>query len=240
MNEDHYFLFEQYLQNELTNKELEQFETLLYNDADIAEAFTIYKELNQHLHQKFSNTTSLNEFKTNLVKVSSNHFKPKKTIFKIQSWQYAAAASVLLCIGLFFYKNMQQPNFNNYYQHENAYLAERSNVDNLVQKAEQAYNNRKVKAAIPLFESLLQKNNSPEIQYFYGVSLLENNQTEKAKEVFVVLQKGTSIYKHKATWNLALLSLKEKNYEECKKQLKIIPEDYENFGQVQQLLKKLD
>jgi hypothetical protein len=70
--------------------------------------------------------------------------------------------------------------------------------------------------------------------------LLETNKTKKAATVFEELSSGTSVYKDKATWNLALVKLKQKNYIECKEILLTIPQDYEDYVDVQVLLKELE
>jgi len=58
--------------------------------------------------------------------------------------------------------------------------------------------------------------------------------------VFNKLKSGTSIYKNKATWSLALLKLKLKDYDACEGLLKTIPSDYEDYDTVEELLGKLD
>ena len=79
-----------------------------------------------------------------------------------------------------------------------------------------------------------------ERQYFYGISLLETNKTTEAEVIFKELQSGNSSYKNKAIWGLALAKLKQKEYNSCKNLLLTIPSDYENYEQVQKLLKELE
>ena len=240
MNEERYILFDQYLSNELSAEEKTNFEKQLSEDQELASAFETFKELNQHLEKKFGNEQELKSFKKNLKSISAAHFKAKKPkVVAFKPWQYAIAASVAVLFGLFVFQNVN-PTFEDYDNPENAYLTERGNVNANLKLAEDAFNTKNYKTAIPYFRAVLKENKSPEIQYFYAVSLLEDNQFQKAEINLSELKSETSIYKNKATWYLALSKLKQKEYKSCKKILLTIPDDYEDYDQVQQLLNELD
>ena len=130
-------------------------------------------------------------------------------------WQYAIAASVAILVGLFVFQNIN-PSFDDYNNPEMATFIERGDVNENLKLAQDAFNAQKYKTAIPYFEAVLKENKSPEIQYFYAVSLLEDNQFQKAETNLSELKTGASIYKDKATWYLALSKLKQKDYKSCK------------------------
>lgn len=240
MNEERYILFGQYLENELSAEEKTNFEKQLSEDQEFASAFEIFKDLNLHLENKFGNATELNTFKKNLKSISKEHFKTKKSkVFAFKPWQYAIAASVAIFVGLFVFQNIN-PSFEDYNNPEMATFIERSDVNENLKLAQEAFNSKKYKTAIPYFEAILTANKSPEIQYFYAISLLEENQIQKAEANLVELKSGISVYKNKATWYLALSKLKQKEYKSCKEILLTIPDDYEDYDQVQQLLNQLD
>lgn len=241
MNEERYILFDQYLQDELSAEEKTTFEKALSEDEELASAFAIFKELQAHLGNKFGNEAELNAFKDNLKTISKDHFKAKKSkVFRLRPWHYAAAASITLLFGLFLFNADSNPDFEDYHQYENAYFTERGTVDGNLKQAEEAFNAKEYEAAVPLFEAVLKEINTPEINYFYGVSLLESNNIAAAEIVFEELQSGASIYKNKAIWNLAMAKLKQKDYKSCKAILQTIPEDYEDYDRVRELLKELD
>lgn len=241
MNEERYILFDQYLQDELSAEEKTTFEKALSEDEELASAFAIFKELQAHLGNKFGNEAELNAFKDNLKTISKDHFKAKKSkVFRLKPWHYAAAASITLLFGLFLFNADSNPDFEDYHQYENAYFTERGTVDGNLKQAEEAFNAKEYEAAVPLFEAVLKESNTPEINYFYGVSLLESNNIAAAEIVFEELQSGASIYKNKAIWNLAMAKLKQKDYKSCKAILQTIPEDYEDYDRVRELLKELD
>ncbi|MFV5697261.1 tetratricopeptide repeat protein [Flavobacterium sp. ZT3R17] len=241
MNEEHYILFDQYLQDELSAEDKVKFENQLSEDPELASAFDTFKELNLHLENKFGNADAFDAFKENLQSISNNHFKdskPKAKVIAFKPWMYLVAASVAVLFGLFLFN--PNPNFEDFNQQENAYFVERGSVDANLKQAETTFNAKNYKAAIPFFEAVLKEKKTPEIQYFYGISLLETNKIKEAEAVFKELKAGTSIYKNKAIWSLALSKLKQKDYKSCKEILLTIPSDYEDYDQVQELLKKLD
>jgi hypothetical protein len=240
MNEERYILFGQYLENELSAEGKTNFEKQLSEDTEFAWAFEIFKELNLHLENKFGNENELKAFKKNLKSVSKEHFKTKKSkVVAFKPWQYAIAASVAVLVGLFVFQNIN-PTFEDYNNPEMATFIERGDVNENLKLAQDAFNTKNYIAAIPYFEAVLKENKTPEIQYFYAVSLLEDNQFQKAETNLTELKSGTSIYKNKATWYLALSKLKQKDYKSCKKILLTIPDDFEDYDQVQDLLNELD
>ena len=62
----------------------------------------------------------------------------------------------------------------------------------------------------------------------------------KAETVFNELKSGTSLYREKSVWNLALIKLKHKDYKGCKQILQTISQDFEYYDEVQELLRALE
>lgn len=243
MNEERYILFDQYLQGEMTVEEKKSFEKQLAENPEFASAFETFKTVNLHLETKFGYKKEREEFKENLTQISNSHFNKKKKKSKavsLKPWYYAVAASVAVLIGLFFFNYDSNPTFEDFNHPEQASFTERGDLNITLKQAEIAFNARKYKEAIPLFEETLKGINTPEVQYFYGVALLQENEFQKAETVFNELKTGTSVYKDKALWNLALSKLKQKDYQSCKEILETISQDYEGYDDVQELLNELD
>lgn len=240
MNEEKYILFDQYLQGELSKEAYLDFEKQLAENSELQSEFETFKEVQLQLATKFDSAVDRETFETNLKKISNEYFKSKKAkVIRLQSWMYMMAASVVFVLGLFLFRPTK-PSFEEYNHYENAYLTERgSGLENL-KEAEEAFNTKNYKVAILLFEAILKENQSAEIRYFYGVSLLEDNQIKEAETIFKAIQSGNSIYKNKAIWSLALAKLKQKDYQSCENLLKKIPSDYENYDKVEELLDKLE
>jgi TolA-binding protein len=241
MNEERYILFDQYLQGEMTADEKTAFEKQLSENLELAAALDIFKEMHLQLENKFQHEQEREAFKENLTKISDKHFnKTKPKVVLLKPWYYVAAASAAVLFGLFFFNYNQHPVFGDYNNPEHAAFTERSTADETLKEAEIFYNNKRYNKAIPLFETILKKQKTPEIQFFYGVSLLEENNFMQAETVFNELKSGNSAYKEKAVWYLALSKLKQKDYKACKEILKTIPQDYEDYDEVELLLDHLD
>ncbi len=241
MNEDKYILFDQYLQGELSHEARLDFEKQLSESHELESEFKTFKEVQIQLETKFDFAADRKAFEENLKAISDEHFKVKKPkVFRLKFWHYVAVASVALLFGLFFFNHPSNPDFEDYNQYENAYFTERGMADANLKQAEAAFNAKKYAAAIPFFEAVLKEKKTPEIQYFYGISLLESDKIQQAEAVFNELKAGNSIYKNKAVWSLALSRLKQKDYKSCRALLQTIPQDYEDYDRVQELLKALD
>lgn len=238
MNEEQYILFDQYLQNEMSNEDKTSFEKQLSSDPEMASALETYKDLNSHFENKFGNQNELNAFKENLKSISKTSTKTK--VIQLRKFYFAIAAVFALLFGLIYFNQKTVPNYQDFNQHEDAYFTERGDIIKSLKLAQEAFNAKNYGKAIPLFELVIKDYPRPEIEYFYGVSLLEDNRIADAETIFNKLKTGTSIYKTKAVWSLALSKLKQKDYKSCKEILLTIPKDYEDYEQVQKLLKTLD
>lgn len=242
MKDENYILFDQYLQGELSDAEKLSFENQLKADSDLAFSFETFKEVNNQLENKFGLEAERKVFKENLVSIanskSKNAIKYKVIVFK--PWHYSVAASVVLLFGLFFMMQNSKPAFEDYNQHENAYFVERGDLSENIKMAQEDFNAKKYDEATVQFQIILKEKSTPEMELYYGISLLEINRLKQAERVFNELATGPSIYKNKAMWNLALLKLKQKDYEACESLLKQIPKDFENYDKVEELLDKLD
>ncbi|KRB54579.1 tol-pal system YbgF family protein [Flavobacterium sp. Root186] len=240
MNEERYILFDEYLQGELTIEAKNDFEKQLVEDPEFALEFETFKNIQFQLDNKFGFEQERQAFKENLSQIAEKHFDNKPKVIGLKPWYLAVAASVAVLFGLFFFNYNQNPVYGDYNNPEHASFTERSTSDETLKQAEKAYNHKTYNKAIPLFETILQKNKTAEIQFFYGVSLLEESHYIKAEAIFNELKAGSSAYKEKAVWYLALSKLKQKDYEGCKKILETISEDYEGYDQVEELLHQLD
>lgn len=240
MNEEVYIGFESYLNNEMPTEEKIQFENRLKTDSDFNKSFALYKETTQFLGTKFSKDTV--DFKQNLQSISKEYFAEKEQketkVIAFKPWYYAVAAILVIALGIFtFTKN--DPQYGDYNQHENAYFIERSDEDVNLKNAQDFFNAKEYANAVTAFEKVVDLN-KPELQYFYSIALIETNKYQKAEVILETIHQGTSSFKDKAVWYLALSNLKQKKLEECKMLLKQIPSDAEDYEKAQKLLKDLE
>lgn len=239
MNEELYMAFESYLSNEMPTDEKTQFEERLQNDASFRESFAVYKETSQFLNTTFSPETLA--FKMNLDAISNEHFSQieKKTkVVNLKPWYYAVAATMAIVFGTLLF-NQSDPQYGDYSQHDAAVFVERSEADTNLKEAQDFFNAHEYKKAVASFEKIPNLTN-PELQYYYAIALIETNDYQKAQIFLTNLKDGTSVYKTKAVWYLALSNLKQKKVEECKVYLKQIPADAEDYDKAQELLGDLE
>jgi hypothetical protein len=240
MNEELYIGFESYLNNEMPSDEKMIFEGKLKNDTQFRENFNLYKETTQFLEHKFSSETT--NFKNNLESISKAHFSETEEkeikVVNLRPWYYAVAATMAIVFGaLLFTQN--NPQYGDYNQHQTAVFIERSDGDANLKAAQEFFNSQNYKKAVVSFEKINDLKN-PELQLYYAISLIEISDYQKAEIFLTNIKSGTSVYKDKATWYLALSNLKQKKTAACKSYLKQIPEDAEDYDNAQQLLNDLE
>ncbi len=240
MNEELYIGFESYLSNEMPSDEKLLFDEKLQNDTKFRESFHLYKETTQLLEHKFSSETI--EFKHNLELISKEHFsqtEEKATkVINLKPWYYAVAASMAIVFGTLIF-NQSDPQYGDYSQHETAVFVERSNNDANLKEAQEFFNNKNYKNAVVSFEKI-QNLKNPELQLYYAIALIETNDYPKAEIFLNTIKSGTSVYKTKGIWYLALSNLKQKKLEDCKMYLKQIPVDADDYEKAQKLLNDLE
>lgn len=241
MQEELYIGFEKYLLNEMTAEEKSVFENKLQTDDNFSEQFQIYKETTQFLELKFSKEAV--DFKQNLKVIGSNHFgKPvtkKSKVISLQSKWFAVAAMLVVFMGVWYFNQSGNPTFSDYNNYNEAQFIERSDTNQNLVDAQTFFNAKNYKKASQSFAKIEDLTN-PELQLYYGISLIETDDYAKASVLLTNISQGNSVYKEEAIWYLALSSLKQKDYKTCKKQLELISHDSEKYNQAQKLLKELD
>ncbi|GAA3645800.1 hypothetical protein [Flavivirga jejuensis] len=242
--EENHILFESYLSQELSQDDIITFESRLKNESDFNQAFNTYKELSSFLEHKFKNEADSTAFQNNLKTISNTYFEKHETAKKgvrFKPWQYAMVASVALLIGIFTFNNFSSPTFSDYNNYETISLTVRGAQDDLLKDAENAFNNKDFVKAKAVFEKLLvQDDSNKELHLYRGIALLELDEFDEADSLFSKLSKGSSVYKNKAIWYLALSKLKQKDNGACIKILKTIPEDADAYNEAQKLIHKLE
>lgn len=238
MNEELYIRFEHYLANEMTSEEKITFENQLKNDSSFNESFMLYKETTQFLEHKFSKENA--EFNQNLKSIAAQHFTAKKEtkVIAFKPWYYAVAATIVVVIGMWMMMQ-NDPSYSDFNQHETAVFVERSDSNENLKLAQEAFNKKDYKQAVVAFDKI-EDLRKPELQFFYAISLIETNNYAKAELFLDQLRSGNSVYKDRATWYLALSYLKQDKREDCKLMLNEIPSGAEDYDKAQELLNDLE
>lgn len=244
MEERDYILFEEYVSKKLDENATIAFENRLLEDTAFKDSFALYKETSTFLKSKFANQTEREAFKKNLKKISqssTNTLKTKtqKTIL-FKPWKLAVAASILVVFGVFFSQWFSTPVYGDYANYPEISLTVRGNQNELITKAEQAFNQANYNEAASYFDQLLTTDSTNhELKLYKAITLVELNKMEAADVLFNEVAASTSVYVNQALWYGALSKLKQKDYTASIALLKRIPEGDEQYKQAQKLLRKL-
>ena len=246
MEEQDYILFENYLSGKMPKEEMIVFEERLKTNSEFNAAFRLYQETSLFLKNTFENEDARNTFRDNLQKISTSHFgkTDDNQVTKSKTsylYKYAVAACVVLLFGVFVFNQFSAPTYSDYSNYGTISLTVRGKNDALLQTAETAFNNKDFAKADKAFKSLMVLDeNSAELKLYRAIANIELDNFETADALLDNLQKGNSVYKYKATWYLALSKLKQHETDACLAILKTIPNDAEDYGAAQKLIKKLD
>lgn len=249
-----YFEIEQYFLGELKGDTLINFEKKLQNDSDFAKEVSLYKEINNTLSSRFSNYDEENKLRNTLEDIGNTQIKntkcfskptvAKKTkVFSIMSYtKYLVAASVILFASIFWINSKKEaPSYYDYNQIAPIELTVRGDNNETLIKAQNAFNNKNFVEAEHIFRSLLAEDSTKTaLQLYLGICLLEQNKFELADKIFNTIIQGNSVYKNKAIWHLALSKLKQKDYKNCKKVLKTLSKDADDYQKAKDILKKIN
>lgn len=245
MQEQDYILFEAYLSGSLDAESTQVFEARLIADTEFKMAFDDFQQTDAFLQHKFHNEEQTESFKGNLEQISSGYFKkeatPEVKVVRIKPWYYSVAAAVILLFGVVIAQQFSNPTYHDFANYGTISLTVRGGADDVQTKAEKAFNTKNYKDAEKQLSQLLQNDpDNLELQLYKAVCLVELNNYEEADALYQNIIQSPSVYTNTAQWYLALSKLKQKKNAESIRVLKFIPEDAEDYGSAQKLLKKLE
>lgn len=225
--------------------ELPAFEQALAADAGLQEQLALYREVQDDLQQHFTKDEGEERLKATMQDLRKEHFAPRSPgrVVRIKRFmQVTAAAAVVAALVLVVWRPWQQEDL--YAEYANARMitsVERgADADSLLQLATRAFNKKDYATAVPLLEQAArQDGNNSFIQYYYAIALLETGKTDSARNILMDLHRGQSVFKHDATFYMALSYLKEDDPNNCLLWLLSIPADAGNYEKAQELSKKL-
>lgn len=244
LNEETSLLFDQYLENELSDAVTTAFETRLSQDSEFANDFATYKEMRSFLANEFSEEKKA--FASNVKNISDaynleeNNTKKGGKLIQFKPWQLAVAASVVLALGVVFFNQNSSLDYTDYQFEERISLGVRGDSDATAKEAELLFNTQEYAKAIPQFEQLLlQDPNNAEVQFYKAIAHDAVEDFNEANTLFLALAKGNSAYKNKALYYGAISYWKQDDILQSKQLLHEIPENASEYEKAQQLLGKL-
>jgi len=253
IKEEHSELIDAFLRRELDGRALQDFEALIASHADLAKELEIRKKLDLAIRSKGADDlrSELDDiFNQNINQTSdqSNSENPKKSSF----WKFGFIALLALLLASIWYF-MKTPDevqsgpsyYAEYFEaYDNVLQTRGEEIESLQEKAMSAYENKRYDIAIPLLAQLAKQNEEKSIfQLYLGISLMEQNEFEKATEVFSILSNGpNTLFHDHANWYNALNYIKPVQIDRALPILKSLAQnDKADFSsQAQALLRDLN
>ncbi|EDP95598.1 tetratricopeptide repeat protein [Kordia algicida OT-1] len=214
-------IIQDYIANRLSEKEKLKVEALLKTDEELQEIY----ETHVTLAEAFKLTKSA-EIKERLQELDANEVNATKKKWNFGMWSRIAVAAVFI-LGIFYTITQLQSNddfYELYFEKcPNTYLpVTRGNTTQDLQiQAFIAYESNDFTKAVKLFEKLLQTSakDNLDIQFYYAMSLLNQEKYELALNELNTLTNTTFDYQAESLWYAALLQLKSENTAIAKKYL---------------------
>lgn len=234
---------EQYLNDELTLQERQDFEQQLIADEQLRNDFELYNNINSTM-SALPNEDALRQ---TLQQMNQKYFAGEAVVKKgtFKKW-LAIAASLIFIIAVSFYFLMRnKPSAEQLYaqfaQHSNLNIQLRGTAtDSLAQQAAAIFNNKEYNNALPLFEKYLQQQPGDiQMQFSEAICYLETGKPKEAEKIFTAIAGGQTAYTETAKWYLALTALKENDFDKCRNDLNNIPNSSPYFTKAKALLDKL-
>lgn len=249
MSNVNYEIIDKYLAGELKGEELESFEKELQQNEVLANEVALYKAIENDLTLNHKHKDDKDTLLANLDVLSKQYFSSSsaKVISFKKSWFLAAASIAAILILVFIILPKKEVSNQELFAeniNKNIELLSptiRGKNDSLQIKSSLLYNNKSYTDAIPFLKKTIEADSSGiDMQIALSFSYIQTNQYNLALDILNKVSYGNSVYIDKAKWYKALIYLKENKTNECIGLLKQIPNNYDNYNSVVDLLKKLE
>lgn len=235
MNND--ILISKYIKGKLTSEEQQEFDNLIQNNPDFKLEVEEYRDIHQAFKQK--ENEDLKDFLRSIDKAQ----KPLETNKNTKLIAFLTAACLI--IGAFLFLN-RTPSPDEMYA---AYYEPYPNVLQPIVRGEaqasseafRAYENKNYAEAEVAFAELLKTNSDANLEFYYAMTLLNQDKFEEAKRILNRLKSKEQDFLAETYWYSALIALKQNDLVLAKKELEALSNINSMFKQKdrERLLKSL-
>lgn len=230
MDEMNFDRIEDFLDGDLNQEQLKEFEQNLLDDSDLQMELDLHQEIDEAIME-----TDIMDLRSKLEAIETPPTPSRKRKLKFLTKWNIAAASLALIIGLgslmyifndkSTYSNDQI--FSNYYKPYNVVVNTRSadaTVDNLLMNAVNSYESKDYRTALTLFKQILDKDSTNITSNFYsGISNIEINEYSKANKNFTrVIKHKNNLFIEQSEWYLGFCYLMTNEKDKALKQFHVI------------------
>lgn len=249
MNEEKLLTVARYLEGDMELQEKQEFEILIQSEPELQGMLEAYKNIYQTLKMKLAPAEDDRAVEATLQLLNQQYFKDTvtaspvketKTVPLLVYLKWMSVAAVLV-VGLLVWAPWRTNLYSEYGISKEMSVAERGEGDkNNLEKAADYYNAHDFRAAAKILEKEYEADaDNSLVAYYYGITLIENNNADGARTVLSKLYAGESVFKYDAAYYIALSFIKQNNYPKALEWLEKIPQDTAGFDKAQQLIKKL-
>lgn len=200
---------DRYFQGQLQEAEKVAFEQRCETDSGFAEAVSFYLTARQTVKKELHEQKKA-EFQQLYQELSKHPVQRPGTVRRMMPYLSAAAASVLIFLGWYFFFNNPSPQqLAEQYIHDNlnTLSVTMGNNQDSLQLGLAAFNRRDFHTAEKLFLGLAQRNDPEGIRYL-GILYLVNNQYDKALAQFNELANNPNLYANHGLFYKAITLMK--------------------------------
>ena len=230
MDEMNFDRIEDFLDGDLSQEQLKEFEQNLLDDSDLQMELDLHQEIDEAIME-----TDIMDLRSKLEAIETPTNPSKKRKLKFLTKWNIAAASLALLIGLgslmyIFNDKSSYSNdqiFSNYYKPYNVVVNTRSadaTVDNILMSAVNSYESKDYRTALTLFKQILDKDSTNITSNFYsGISNIEINEYSKANKNFTrVIKHKNNLFIEQSEWYLGFCYLMTNEKDKALKQFHVI------------------
>ncbi len=249
MKRDRHIL-QRYLDNELSERELDRFEQELSASPELLMDLNLHKEVDEAISD-----TEVLDFRTQLnnLREDSRQTETGRKVFRFtRSWHYAASAALALLVAIGLATVLGRPLSNSdlfakYMKPYELVLTNRSGdnmADFVMNEAREFYLAGEYEKAIDKFDEVLELSfgKNKQAEFYMGLSHMELTQYGPASNSFTsVIEHNDNLYIQKAEWFLAGCLLAMDETERARRQLAKIAASPNHFytRDAQKILKRM-
>lgn len=242
MAEDKILLVARYVEGDLSELEIADFETRLSTDVELQQNLAEYKDVHQSLKMQLAKDENDQRFKQTLTNVGKPYFADETKVISFKPYKkWLPAVAAVLVIGLLLWAPWNSSLYTSFADHGQMLVTERGEEkQNNLDIAASYYNEKDyVKAERLLEKEYLVNPQSEMVGYYYGITLIETQQGDVARTVLTKIYNGESAFKYDAAFYIALSYLKEDNNADCIIWLRKIPAGTSQYAKAMELIDKL-
>ncbi len=232
-------LIDRYLEGVLAEEEQAVVEQRLQEDTEFKAMFEDIKSLTKGI-EELGNAKLKRKFKE-LDANLGNPLKDKKVAVKEVNWTRYIGWAAVLVAGLFsiiYFSSRSQISHEGIYEdyfaiYDNVVVPTKRGVDSLelINQAFAHYDTREYAAAALVFEEILKKDKTEYIQFYYAMTLMEQQDWEGAKLILEGLLSGGENFIRQSKWYLALTYIRLKEEEQSRSLLNSLIEDGTSYAE---------